>query len=123
MHSRPVRGSSSAHRLSSKAHQILGATPIGELANGLELPAAIAARQAGHDDAGVSATLRQIEARDFGALRGVDDAAVGVFNFFEILPGETVYREHQVLNGCRYALKVDVNAFIVAVTFAGAVVS
>lgn len=98
-------------------------TAGGGLANSGEVPSRTGAAQVGHDHAGVATLFGQVEARQFLIGVCIDDAAVGAAYLIEVLPGERVHGEHQVFDIAGQALKIDADGFVVAVTFAGAVIA
>ncbi len=69
------------------------------------------------------AFLGQIKAAQFVAAAQIDNTAVGVGDFFEILTGERVNGEHQVFDRGWQFFQINADGFIVARAFAGAVVT
>lgn len=69
------------------------------------------------------AFLGQIKAAQFVASAQIHDAAVGIGDFFEVLTGERVDGEHQILDRCWQFFQINADGFIIASAFASTVVA
>ena len=92
-------------------------------ADGVHFPFAVVAIDLRHDLRGVVALRGEIVAGDFFARLPVHQAAVGVFQLAEILPGVVADGEDQSFDVGRDTVQGDGDLFVIPVAFAGAVVA
>lgn len=81
-----------------------------------KVPLTIVAAQRRNNDTGVAPLLSEnITSKLFAGL--IDYTAERIFNFVEGLPTKTVNRKCQIFNFSRQAAQIDINDFIITVTF------
>nr|GEU28090.1 hypothetical protein [Tanacetum cinerariifolium] len=108
---------------SRDSSQVVEGTAVAVFADRMHFPGAVMTVDLGHDLGRMRALHGQVEARDFGAVVGVDQAAVGVFHLREGLAGKAVDGKHQALDRWRHGVQVDVDLLVVTIAGAGAVVA
>ena len=97
--------------------------PIGGFADGSLFPFVVMPIDFRHNLCGYVSSAAKRVLGDFLVVRQIDQPAEGIVNFIECLTGETVDREDETRNICRYAGEFDVDRFVVAVSCSRSVIA